>query len=309
MKKLLLFLGVAALFQVACDKIDQPYNVSYEFDLSLFPGAPELYPYPNFGSFPYNEKRVLAEDYTGHTCGNCPGAAIVLDELVDKYPGKVVPVAMHSSKDAEAKSSFQAVRTSGDKYTREFRTPEGNEYGDVFVVFSNPLGMIDRTKDELDVYTMAKGNFEERILEQLAKPLEVNLQVALNYYEETRGLFAHVQTKPVEAHLKNLAVSVYLIEDTIIDWQTNYANSGGDPNLPNGDVPDYVHKHTFVGTINGTWGQDLGDEFKEEDAEVIFDYSFPIDTKHHGEMQVVAFIYDKDTYEVLQVANNHFHVD
>jgi thiol-disulfide isomerase/thioredoxin len=309
MRKLLLFLVVASLLQVACDKIDQPYNISYEFDLSLFPGAPELYPYPNFGSFPYTEKRVLAEDYTGHTCGNCPGAAVVLDELVNKYPGKVVPIAMHSSQGAEAKSSYQAIRTSGEKYTREFRTPEGNKYGNFFEVQGNPLGMMDRTKGSLNRYTIPKANFEARIIEQLAKPLEVNIQVEINYYEETRGVFAHVQAKPVEAHDKNLAVSVYLIEDTIVDWQLNYAPDNGDPSYPVGDIEFYVHKHTFVGTINGTWGQDLGDEFKEEDAEVIFDYSFPIDTKHHGEMQVVAFIYDKDTYEVLQVANNYFHVD
>lgn len=312
MKRILLF-GIAAslIFGVACDKEENAIETNFDFDYALFPGEKEDYLAPEFSEqYPYNHKRVLLEDYTGHTCGNCPGAAKVAKELVEKY-GKdfIVPVAVHSSAGADAPSSFQAPRPpSFGKYQREFLFPEALEYGNFFNVFSNPLGMINRVKDGAGVYVFGKSTWENLIQTELSKELEANLQIVLRYYEETRGLFVHIEAKPeVDDVRENLGLITWLVEDTIIDWQLNYQSSGGDPDLPDGDIEDYVHEHTLVGTISGAWGEDVGTPFYEENAQE-FAYSQVIDHKHSGEMQVVAMIYDKNTHEILQVANEHFHV-
>src|ERR1700719_2334024 len=49
-------------------------------------------------------KQVLIEDYTGHTCGNCPYAAYKLDTMITQNGKLIVPIAVHAGQFAYPKA-------------------------------------------------------------------------------------------------------------------------------------------------------------------------------------------------------------
>ncbi|MDD9905386.1 MAG: hypothetical protein OXT06_17595, partial [Rhodospirillaceae bacterium] len=148
MKTFAYTLGIFAVLLYACDKIENPKIPQYEYDTSLYPGEGH-YVQPNFDPLNGDKKRVVIEDYTGHTCGNCPSAAVILDNLANDYPDELIPIAVHSSNTAEQGNSFQFPRPSGDKYRTDFRLPASNTYGKDFNINSNPLGLVNRKINNL----------------------------------------------------------------------------------------------------------------------------------------------------------------
>ena len=71
MKNLLLLLIIVSFFG-ACDIAEEPFatNGGTPVDTS----SPTTF-----------IKKILVEDYSGHTCSNCPNAARELDALIDIY--------------------------------------------------------------------------------------------------------------------------------------------------------------------------------------------------------------------------------
>lgn len=40
-------------------------------------------------------RKIFIEDFTGHTCPNCPTAARMLDSLGDAYPTQIIGMGVH----------------------------------------------------------------------------------------------------------------------------------------------------------------------------------------------------------------------
>ena len=103
MKNLLILFLITITF-FSCDKIEGPYKIDNgngnPIDTNTF------------------IKKILVEDYSGHTCSNCPNAARELEALIDIYGNKIVPITVHAGKTyARPYSSSQAP-----KYQYDFRT-------------------------------------------------------------------------------------------------------------------------------------------------------------------------------------------
>ena len=86
-KTLLIIVTLFILMYSSCDKISTPYALAKHGNivdtLVDLDTATQV-------------KRVLLEDYTGHTCQNCPAAAAIAHNQEAVYNGKLIVLAVHA---------------------------------------------------------------------------------------------------------------------------------------------------------------------------------------------------------------------
>lgn len=286
-----LFVGLILAFVFAsCDKIEAPYVVVEQIDTTQCP-------VPEFPAVTNHFKRVLVEDYTGHFCPNCPRAGIIAHDLIEKYTDTVVVLAVHAG-------FFAKVNASDPVWAYDFRTAAGTEWDNFFKVgaVGNPNGMVNRkgypTNQVLGPTTW--GNAVKNAIKET--PI-VDLQLITEYDAAKDKLCIHTKTTFLQAITnRNLNISVVLSENQIVQAQKN-----SDPLV--GAVPeilDFEHNHVMRGAVNGIWGNPILLASETSASPVVKSFpahftGFNINTLKPENCFVVAFVYDVDTKEVLQV--------
>ena len=223
---------------------------------------------------PQVSRAVLIEDFTGQYCVNCPRATEEIERLVAQYGDTtVIAVAIHSGPFSKQKG------TPSPLYT---------ELGDVYFNYwnlsSQPVGIIDRLPYPLDFTDWAWGvNYE---LEQKAP---IAFVTETGFDEESRQASIAVQTIGLDSTLVNGKLQVWLVEDSIDNFQY----------MPNGALEEhYNHMHVFRASVNDIWG----DAVKVNHGEVARnDYQIILDPSWIPEhCAFVTFLYDENG--VRQVA-------
>lgn len=239
-----------------------------------------------------NVRKVLVEDYTGHTCGNCPFAADVLHDLQCQWGDLVVPMAVHVGFFAEVENN------PAGSYATDFRTPAGNAWNSEFGNSAQglPNGLINR-RPTSGSFPQSYTVWAAQVANLLATPADALLEMQNTYSQGSRTVNTSIDIH-VLYDLNNgpYNIIVCLTEDSVIDWQKDY-----DPTLEDADVPDYVHMHVLRANFNGTWGQPVGAGNLAAGTVENISLSLSIDPawdEHH--CHVVAFIYRTDTKEVIQ---------
>ena len=272
----------------ACDIIEAPY---VEKSAGVLPldslceiEAAGIDPF-GAGS-PATVRKLLLEEMTGHQCGNCPEATAIVHKLrnVD-HPGRIVTIAIHAG-------PLAAVKSTGSRYTTEFRTPEGTRLYSEFNLFDAvPFTLFNR-----NTYALGTSQVENRANQQLQLPVEAGIRIFNCYDEESRELTTIIDVKYLVDATAQEFLAVYLTEDNIVDWQTDYKRSEN-------DIPDYIHHDVFRGSINGIWGESLGSSGQVKSGNRFTKaYTIPIDAAFDvNQCKVVAFVHDFDTRIVRQV--------
>ncbi len=236
-------------------------------------------------------RKILLEDYTGHTCGNCPGAAIKVKELVDKYGDQIVPMAVHAD--------FFARPEEG--YPTDFRTDAGDTYFSTFKVISNPNGMVNRT-DYNGRKVLGVDQWDQAIQAIKDDSPEMSLTVNTAFNTDREILFVDAKVKLLQNTSKNYAVVGHIIEDKIIADQKDYS-------LPIGEqhVYDYEHNHVLRYTLNNaTWGLDLNVAATGDEETISFStLCFSEQEWKTENCIVVVYVIDTDTKEVVQADEVH----
>ena len=122
------FLTVIFLYSLiisSCDYVENPIpESSGDIDWNLYPfdTTSTPYPWPSFTTNNNTQRNILLEDYTGHTCTNCPAAADIAHQLEVNYPDRLFMASIHASTDG----SFQAVQPP--TFNIDFTTQAGNTY-------------------------------------------------------------------------------------------------------------------------------------------------------------------------------------
>jgi len=224
-------------------------------------------------------QKVLVEDYTGHKCPNCPDAASVAEDLKAIYGDQVVVVAVHAGFFASPSTGFET----------DFTTPEGEAMNSFFGFAAYPSGMVNR-----------KGYPGQHVLNFQAWPPEVadaipetpradlNLEAELNGNTITADVEVIYQTDLDGDY----AVVVWVTEDGIIAPQVYVGQT----------IPDYEHNHVLRTSLNSTWG----DTLSSGPVDILTPYEATFSTTWNSDWNeqnchVVAFLYDLETYEVIQV--------
>ncbi len=265
------------LLLAGCDQIDEP----------IPPGTP--------GSGPVDgsvRRRVLLEDFTGHRCNNCPAAASTAQSLQQLYGGDVVVVGVHVTED------FAAPQPGPNgSYTTDFRTPAGDVYEEAFNIFWLPAGMVNRkvfNSSQLLSHTAWSSAVSEMIGQEAAFDIWFD---AIEHNATSNTLNASVKIAVLEPVTGEHALTVYLTEDHVIDWQYD-AQSEPDP-----DVPDYDHRHVLRTNLNGAWGDQIiatqaaaGDTLQLSFSNVQLSSSWNI-----ANCALVAYVHTTASNEVMQV--------
>lgn len=304
--KYLLSITVLFTFQalfVACDKVDDPFPVNAAGSIISLDQNTKYIPDQEFqiedstdlanflnnyswdsiaGTDNSNERYVVLEEFTGHTCKFCPDGTREIIRLDDIFEEQLIPVAIHAG-------SFAAVfPPSYGKYTTDFRVDggHGNTYLTTFGISSYPSGIVSRVNNA-QVYSDAQ--WEAQISNIVNSSPIAQLMITNFYNVSERIVRIQIDIEWLSSASDEFNLQLYLAEDHIIDWQLD----------GNTDVPNYDHRHVLRKVVNGTWGKSIGQAVQGETISIQYITRVDADWKAN-DMESIAFIYKNDGYEVMQ---------
>ena len=297
------FVLITILIFSSCDKVEFPYPQQV--------AEPASCTEPIFDSNLNTQRNVLLEDFTGHRCPNCPGAtynAIQYQNTLEGQGKHLIIVGMHATDLAEP-------LTSGTEFLSEYRTTDGDNFGNLTNSYSEyfggatgfayvPIGLVDRanynSSNVVDV-----GDWNNAIDDRFSLPLQANLQMEINYDVAFDKACIYIETEFLQNLGGNYNLVVYVVEDSIVDWQINGLN--GDPTYPlDENIEFYMHRHVFRGAVNGTWGASIATGGVTIGQEIVKGYNVDIKPEWNPEhISFVAYVYDDATKEILQVIEQH----
>lgn len=264
---ILFFLALAA-----CDQVDQPY-----IEQGDYCGHDDL-------SIPI--RKILVEDYTGHRCGNCPAAAAKMEELKATFCDHIVPVSIHAT------AAFAAPNSSG-AYTYDFRTPAGNQYESFFDVNMLPNGMVNRTALDGN-RLLAPDSWATAVAAILQTPPEITISIDNSFDDNSLNVSTNIRTELIQDMNQKLSLSVFLVEDSIVNWQKDYE---ADPV----DIENYTHRHVLRQAINTPWGEEILNGSIAQGESLEKNYTFALSPEYKpAHCSIVAFVFNTDSKEVIQ---------
>jgi thiol-disulfide isomerase/thioredoxin len=273
MKKFCFLLMAVFAVLASCDYVKPPYSTTPDTG--------------NDTDIVVKVRKVLLEDYTGHTCGNCPKAARVADQIKKDYGEKVVVIGVHAGGFASP---------DPPKYPSDFRNPVSTELHNFFGLLAagNPNGMVNRAGYPNN-HIKGESAWNTEVSAQLAKELSAFITIKNSFDASTRKIDTEVSTEFEQTLQGDFKLAVYLVEDSIQAPQKDYTVS---PDW----VQNYMHKHVLRASFNGSSQGELiaGNPVKGNPA-ITKKYSLTLDPSFDAShCYVVAFVYNSSTWEVLQ---------
>jgi hypothetical protein len=269
---ILLFSGM--MFIQSCDKIEPPYKEGSDNP----PDTVEV-------------RKFLLEEYTGHTCPNCPQGAIVAQDLKAVYGERLVIISIHAS------DEFAAPGTG--EFSYDFRSTTGNDIFGFFVPFGFPSGMISRTGwPQLENTILNKNAWGPRIVSLKDLQPTIAIEVTDTWNSGTRAVDATVELDALTDIDATYKIAVYITEDSIIQAQL----TENDLDHPDNIIHDYAHRHVLRGSMNGTWGDTLIAGNASSGAQIIKNFSSTLNAGwNEDHCYLVVLVFDADNYEIMQV--------
>jgi hypothetical protein len=277
-------LGLGIIIFNACDKIEKPYQVASE------------------GT---STRKVMIEEFTGHTCGNCPEGSLVLQKLTQVLGSQIVAISVHAG-------SFAGSTVSGEKYRTEFRTQAGEAVANDFQILSYPIATVNRTLFA-GIRKLPSGAWGTKASQLLATDADITMDITATLDTASRNLAVIVNSKVVNALSGQYSISIGLIEDSIVDYQKFYAGqrvylatNDTTKYQTDTDVPDYMHRHVFRGNLNGNWGEAINLTVPVGQS---VEYVAPVNTINGNfnleHLSVIAYIHNNENKEIIQVEELH----
>ena len=239
------------------------------------------------------DPNVLIEEFTGHTCNNCPNAALVAKAIKEANPDRVKIIGIHAGP--------LASPTPPD-YPSDFVTDDGNQLWNWEKPLGVPIGRVNR----LDYPDLSFNKLSSRweteagaILQNSQAKIGMILETVIN--TTTRELCLQVKFKAMEdltSRAASLRWSAYLTEGGIVAPQKMPDNSKN---------KDYVHEHVFRDAINGdAWGQLIQEFSGARDEVACQTVSYVINDEWViDNCEVIVFVHDDHNVggngEILQV--------
>jgi thiol-disulfide isomerase/thioredoxin len=283
---------VAALLVNACDVVEAPYLKN-----PIDPADTLLKDTSTVVVSTGGLQNVLLEDYTGHTCGNCPEAADIAKTIAEANPGRVMVAAVHAG-------GF-ALPELPD-YPYDFQTEVGTTLDQTFKISraGNPNGLVNRAKYNAR-FILGQNNWAPAVAAQLSLSPVLDLQLSHTYHADKRTLVATVEATYRTAGENDYSLVVWITENGIVQDQKDYRKTPS-------HVEDYDFEHVLRGSMNGTWGDSLSTNAPTAGAKVkkTLRYTIPesVDWKLEN-CELVAYVIrrkDDQTRDVLQVVKQAF---
>lgn len=296
MKKFLIISFVSSILFTSCDFVENPYP---ETNANL--GDTASCPNPTFPTVTTHIKKILIEDFTGHTCGNCPRAAKELHEIDSMYAGQIVGLGIHVGSFAVPAPGYAGSPSTA--FTQDYRTDVGDAYDATFGAsdFGLPQGMFNRK--EFDATSLSHLKFfpgwKPYVAGIVGEPSVVDLQIAVDYDLATRKICCSVKDSFLTTMSDTLRMVVLLSQDSIVSYQDSVGNI----------KPFYVHRHMLRDAItpSGAWGEPLASGSIPAGTTHIKKFAYTIPASYKGVVcdehhcHLIAYIYRVSTKEIIQV--------
>lgn len=292
---------VSLLIFLACDKVKNPIEDPKAFE----PPPPPSCVTPNIvrtNSLTMNFRKVLVEDYTGHTCGNCPRAAENATTIINMFGDSAVVIAVHAG------SQFSPP--SLPDYPDDYRTPAGTDWDGFFGMSAAglPKGCVNRSQipypQSRTTWSVTAGNI-------LNNPQDAKLMVTTTLDTTKMLVNIDIKTTFLKAFPSTTVnISVVVTEDSIVASQKDYSPPPGATVINGDERPDYEFEHMLRGAVNGSWGSLLKANPAINDT---MSASFncyqlnpwlvkPGNPRYNlRHTSIVVFIYNTATKEIIQV--------
>jgi len=246
-------------------------------------------------------KKVLAEDYTGHLCGNCPYAGFLLnDTLKSLFGNQLVTIGVHAGFFAETCPTGASCpgNAPAGSFTTDFTNATSTAWDNFFGISNvgNPNGMIDRKDFPTLQHIKSPGSWSTQIQQEAALSPVIKMRIINHFNAATRTLETAIQSKFISNLSDTFKLQVVITEDSVMDWQEWYL-----PHLPQFDST-YAHRHVLRDAVNGSFGNILVTGSVSANTIGLAGYSYTLNSAWNAShCKVVAFIYEASTRKILQV--------
>ena len=253
----------------SCDKLDDPV-------IDVIPVQNPNLVTPEFDPLETDIQRVLVEDFTAHQCGNCPPAAVKIEEWVQEHGEVIVPLAIHAG----------GLAATNEDFPMDWTCEEGDAFWGDLSFQGNPLGRVNRLPNENEGLFLSQW---DATLEPLltATPL-AGLQSVVDYIVADQELVVHTHVTWFQDVDGPVRLALLIAESDIIAPQSWYETVN--PPGP-GVVPDYNHKHLLRGSVTGAKGLVVTEEASAGDETVVtyaFDWNENWDANHAEVLSVLT---------------------
>ena len=223
-------------------------------------------------------KTVLIKDFTGVRCVNCPAAADYAHNLQHQLgEDHIFIMSVHAGYLAQPLGQFP-----------DFLTEEGTEWYNNHD--SNPLFAVDHVA-LTDGNTLSVEQIDTPVAAALAEEQSFEIRVTPRYDETSRQLNVDVKALSLTDRDGEFSITVCLVEDHIIGWQTT--TSGVDR--------EYDFRNVFRGTLNGAYGDMFESIQVEADETFDFNYSTDLNADYNAD-ECYLMVYISKGDQILQTA-------
>jgi len=232
-------------------------------------------------------QRVLLEDYTGWKCVNCPRAAVVASNLLNKYKDSLVVMAVHCG-------SFATPNVANGNVN--FSTEYGEKWCKDFGITSFPAGLINRTKGSSGYY-IANNDWESKVTEEMVKTHLMDINLGVAYRSQTNKILVSTQNVFLQDVSFPTLINVVVVESGLVGVQANENSTYGTTPL----IKDYVFNHVL--RKNGLVDYSLSSLAVSKGTKLNKNYLLSVDSdiKNINNCKVIVFVTNANTKEVVQV--------
>lgn len=194
---------------------------------------------------PESSRVVLLEELTGASCSNCPKGSAAIENILNKFDGKVAVVGIHGE--------FLSEPTKKSKY--DFRNQKAKDLENWFQPwFGKPAASINRVPNEDNLLmTDLPDLWQAAVESELQKPHQMNILMDVKYNAQSRRLDLELAAIPLVDLSGNYNITIYLTESDIVDAQSSGSVI----------IEDYSHQHVLRDMLTRIDGDGLGTDLKQ----------------------------------------------
>lgn len=179
-------------------------------------------------------RKVVLEEISGATCGNCPRGFVAVDYILNLYPNNFIPLVLRVyGGDPNGTGLWSSVTTYANNILTSNQAPLGTvdrlgasspmEQVGTQLSFSAE-GLID-TETGLPIYTWA-----DYVSKELSTPADGDIQFSVDYDESTGILSVPCSVRyAMNATGKNIGLFAVVTEDEVLSPQLNYLYNEEEP--------------------------------------------------------------------------------
>lgn len=233
-----------------------------------------------------NPRTLLIMEFTGNNCKNCPNGAAMVDQIKeDEGKDRVISVGLHPYGDINTEPVVS-------KYTlpekQDFRSDAATAMYKYYEPSGFPSAIFNGLKSSM---SGSIPDWMQRASDALKSSAAMSIEATASYEETSRELTVDYTIDFGNVVDRKLNVTVWLVENHIMGTQM----------MPDGKLNlDYEHNHVLRTSLNGDWGETIGDRF-DSDSLVRKTASINLNEKWVAEnCDIVIFVYADDDKEVEQ---------